>query len=175
MEFKQGPIRGVEVRELSRHTDKRGWLTELFRSDEIDPEFMPAMGYISATEPGITRGPHEHKDQSDLFCFIGPSTFRISLWDNRKDSSTYGHAMIVEAGEAQPRSVLIPIGVVHAYTNIGSIPGWVINLPNRLYAGPGHKQPVDEIRHEDDPKSAFKVAVDHTISDREATGKHEKH
>lgn len=157
MEFKRGPIQGVVVRDLSRHADKRGWLTELFRSDEIASEFMPAMGYISATEPGVARGPHEHRDQADLFCFIGPSMFRVSLWDNRKDSSTYGNSMVVEAGETQHRSVLIPAGVVHAYTNIGSTAGWVINLPNRLYAGTGRRQPVDEIRHEDDTNSVFKV------------------
>jgi len=48
------------------------------------------MSYISQTEPGIIRGPHEHKDQADLFCFIGPSTFRLYLWDARKGSPTFG-------------------------------------------------------------------------------------
>ena len=31
----------------------------------------------------------------------------------------------------------------------------VVNLPNRLYAGQGKKEPVDEIRHEADPQSIF--------------------
>lgn len=157
MEFRQGPIHGVVVKDLHRHTDKRGWLTEMFRSDEIPREFMPEMGYVSATEPGVTRGPHEHEDQADLFCFIGPSTFRVSLWDNRKDSPTRAHMMVIEAGEGKAKSILIPSGVVHAYTNTGSTAGWVINLPNRLYAGVGRRDPVDEIRHEDDPQSLFRV------------------
>jgi hypothetical protein len=29
------------------------------------------MAYISVTEPNVQRGPHEHVDQADLFCFIG--------------------------------------------------------------------------------------------------------
>jgi dTDP-4-dehydrorhamnose 3,5-epimerase len=53
--------------------------------------------------------------------------------------------------------VLIPKGVVHAYKNIGAREGMVINCPNRLYAGPGRKQPIDEIRHEDDPDGPFQV------------------
>jgi dTDP-4-dehydrorhamnose 3,5-epimerase len=33
--------------------------------------------------------------------------------------------------------------------------GIVFNCPNRLYKGPGYKDPVDEIRHEDDKNSPF--------------------
>jgi dTDP-4-dehydrorhamnose 3,5-epimerase len=51
--------------------------------------------------------------------------------------------------------VLVPAGVVHAYQNVGSDQGIVINCPNRLYAGLGKREPVDEIRHEDDPNTIF--------------------
>jgi dTDP-4-dehydrorhamnose 3,5-epimerase len=47
--------------------------------------------------------------------------------------------------------------VVHAYKNVGGSEGIVLNYPNRLYAGRGKKEPVDEIRHEDDPASRFRV------------------
>jgi dTDP-4-dehydrorhamnose 3,5-epimerase len=53
--------------------------------------------------------------------------------------------------------LIIPPGVVHAYRNVGSGPGWVFNCPNRLYKGPERKEPVDEIRHEADPKTIFKL------------------
>ncbi len=150
-------IDDVVVREIRRHEDPRGWLSELFREDELDSEFHPAMSYISMTHPGATRGPHEHVDQADLFCFIGPSTFRIYLWDTRPDSPTHGNHDRFDAGEDLPLMVLIPKGVVHAYKNIGAREGMVINCPNRLYAGPGRKQPIDEIRHEDDPDGPFQV------------------
>jgi dTDP-4-dehydrorhamnose 3,5-epimerase len=147
--FSIGTIEGVRVKPLVKYADKRGWLAELFREDEIPGEFMPVMGYVSSTEPGIARGPHEHRDQADCFCFIGPSTFRVYMWDNRQTSSTYRMKMVVEAGEERPMFLIIPAGVVHAYRNIGSVAGWVVNLPNRLYAGKGRKEPVDEIRHEE--------------------------
>jgi dTDP-4-dehydrorhamnose 3,5-epimerase len=107
------------------------------------------------TKEGMARGPHEHTDQADFFCFFGPSNFKIYLWDNRKGSPTFMTRQIVFAGEEAPTSVLIPPGVAHAYKNIGSGPGMVVNSPNRLFAGWGRKETVDEIRHEEDPETNF--------------------
>jgi len=56
--FIDADIRDVVVRDLRQFTDSRGWLTELFRHDELPVEFFPAMTYISSTVPGVTRGPH---------------------------------------------------------------------------------------------------------------------
>ena len=156
--FKAGEIDGVVVRELRRFNDARGWLTELFRHDELAEEYYPAMTYISSTEPGVTRGPHEPVDQADLFCFLGPSNFQIRMWDNRRDSNTFNHVMTLVVGVDNPKSVLVPKGVVHAYRNVGEVQGIVINCPNRLYAGEGKGEEVDEIRHEDDPDTAFRMA-----------------
>ncbi len=150
-------IDGVVVREIRRHQDRRGWLSELFRQDQLDQEFHPVMSYVSMTHPGIARGPHEHADQADLFCFIGPSTFRIYLWDNRLDSKTHRTHDRFEAGEDSPLMVLVPKGVVHAYKNVGDREGIVINCSNRLYGGAGRNEPVDEIRYEDDPDGRFRV------------------
>jgi len=150
-------IDGVIIRELRKHHDRRGWLVELFRHDELPQELHPAMSYVSMTKPGAARGPHEHKDQADLFCFLGPSTFRLYLWDNRTDSPTYGESFVIDVGEERYVLVVVPAGVVHAYMNIGSVNGLVFNAPNRLYAGEGRKEPVDEIRHEDDPASRFRI------------------
>lgn len=153
--FKNGTIQDVVVRSLTKYIDDRGWLAELFREDEMPAELFPAMGYVSMTAAGVMRGPHEHADQADCFAFIGPSNFKIYLWDNRKSSLTYMTRQVVFAGEDAPRSLIIPRGIVHAYRNIGDRQGMVLNFPNRLYAGKGKKEPVDEIRHEGDPGSIF--------------------
>jgi dTDP-4-dehydrorhamnose 3,5-epimerase len=154
--FQPGEIDGVIVRELRKYADERGWLAEIFRHDELAEEFYPAMAYISVTTPGFTRGPHEHVDQADLFCFIGPSNFRIRIWDNRPDSPSYQLMMTLVAGEDDPRTVIIPKGIVHAYRNVGTVPGVVINCPNRLYMGDAKREAIDEIRHEDDPNTIFR-------------------
>jgi len=155
MQFKEGTIEGAVLKSYKKNVDHRGWLVELFRHDELQESCYPVMAYVSSTLPGIARGPHEHINQTDFFGFVGPSTFRVYLWDNRKDSRTFGNKMVFEAGENNPMAVIIPPGVVHAYKNIGSESGWVFNAPNRLYAGKGKKEKVDEIRHEDEANSPF--------------------
>ena len=146
---------GVVFQSLNQYSDERGWLIELFRNDEVPFGNEPAMAYVSQTMPGVSRGPHEHVDQSDLFGFFGPGDFRLYLWDSRTDSDTYGQMFTVVVGESNPQSVIVPPGVVHAYRNISLRPGMVFNAPNRLYAGEGKKEPVDEIRHEDHPNSKY--------------------
>ncbi|HEX9024807.1 MAG TPA: dTDP-4-dehydrorhamnose 3,5-epimerase family protein [Geobacteraceae bacterium] len=157
MEFKKGKIHDVVVRPLAKFIDERGWLAELFREDEIARDFMPVMAYISMTQPGIARGPHEHREQTDCFCFIGPSNFKVYLWDGRGDSPTFGIRQVIHAGIDSPMMAIVPPGVVHAYKNIGTENGIVFNAPNRLYAGAGKKSPVDEIRHEDAAGSPFRL------------------
>lgn len=157
MEFRTGPIEGVIWKPLKKFHDARGWLCELFRDDELPPGFRPAMAYISMTEPGVARGPHEHVDQADGFCFIGPSTFKLYLWDRRTGSATLGNKQVELVGVDKPMFVVIPPGVVHAYKNVGPEQGLVFNCPDQLYKGKGRKEPVDEIRHEDDPKSPYQM------------------
>jgi dTDP-4-dehydrorhamnose 3,5-epimerase len=157
-QFTKGKIQDVVVYPLKKFVDERGWLCELFRHDEIAKEFYPAMAYISVTEPQIVRGPHEHIDQADLFCFLGTSNFKLRLWDNRKDSPTFRNVMTLFAGADNPQAVIVPKGVVHAYKNVSSIEkGIVINCPNRLFMGENKKESVDEIRHEDDPNTIYTI------------------
>lgn len=157
MHFTPGPIEGVIWKPLTKYKDPRGWLCELFRNDDTPEEYRPIMGYISLTEPGIARGPHEHVDQSDYFCFLGPSNFKVYLWDWRPKSPTYLHAQTEVVGADRPMMVIVPPGVVHAYKNVGSEQGWVCNFANRLYKGWDRKEPVDEIRHEEETGSHFRL------------------
>ena len=129
-------IAGVEVTALRYFNDDRGWLTEVFRKDELSVQ--PAMAYVSQTHPGVARGPHEHRDQTDIFIFMGPSTFRVYLWDNRTGSSTEGQRMQFDVGVDVPARV-------------------VVNCPDQLYAGAGRREPVDEIRWEEDTSGRFSL------------------
>ncbi|MFO0808457.1 MAG: dTDP-4-dehydrorhamnose 3,5-epimerase family protein [Gemmataceae bacterium] len=157
MEFKPGPIEGVIWRPLKKFHDQRGWLCELFRNDELPQEYIPVMCYVSVTEPGVARGPHEHVDQADYFCFYGPSNFKMYLWDNRPQSKTYRNVETRVVGADDPMALVVPVGVVHAYRNVGEVPGLVLNAANRLYKGWGRKEPVDEIRHEEHVGTVFKL------------------
>jgi dTDP-4-dehydrorhamnose 3,5-epimerase len=157
MQFQPGPIHDVLLRPLKKYHDSRGWLCELFRHDEVPPQFLPVMAYISMTEPGVARGPHEHVDQADCFCFLGPSNFKVYLWDRRPHSPSHLARQTEVVGSDRPMLMIIPPGVVHAYKNVGAEQGIVFNCPNRLYKGPGRKEPVDEIRHEEDAASPYQL------------------
>jgi dTDP-4-dehydrorhamnose 3,5-epimerase len=155
--FIHSEIDHVFIRSLKIFKDTRGWLVELFRQDELIEDRWPMMTYVSQTLPGVTRGPHEHIAQTDGFAFIGPSDFKLFLWDTRPDSPTVGRRTVVLVGESNPAAVWIPPGVVHAYCNVGTFPGLVFNSPNRLYAGHGKKEPIDEIRHEENEPNRFRM------------------
>ncbi|MHC4403809.1 MAG: dTDP-4-dehydrorhamnose 3,5-epimerase family protein [Planctomycetota bacterium] len=153
--FREGPIQGVIIRPLKRFEDARGWLIELFREDELPTTFRSVMAYVSETLPYVARGPHEHREQTDCFAFVGPGDFRVYLWDARPSSPTLGNRMTILAGASERQLVLVPPGVVHAYKNVSEVPGLAFNCPDCLYAQEGKKGPVDEIRHEDRPDSPF--------------------
>ena len=150
-------LEGVVVRFPTPYPDARGSLVEFFRMDEISAELSPAMGYLSTTFPGISRGPHEHREQTDLFFFPGFGTFLVALWDNRKHLPSFGQRMLIATASDQPCVIIIPPGVVHAYHCTSKVPGIVINVPNQLYAGKNKQSPVDEIRHEKDAQSPYVI------------------
>lgn len=153
--FSPGKIEDVILRPIKKFCDERGWLAELWRVDNIPEPVRPVMTYISQTSPGVLRGPHEHVDQTDYFCFLGPGNFKLYLWDNRPESPSFDIYQELVVGQDNPMIAVIPPGVVHAYKNVSPQSGIVINCPNQLFRGKNYSEPVDEIRHEDDPHSPF--------------------
>lgn len=137
---------GIFTWALKPYTDARGSLIELFRSDTLPDGFVPEMGYISITHPGVSRGPHEHVEQADLFAFLD-GEYEIRLWDAREGSC--GWKLTMKVGEANPVAFIVPPGVIHGYRNVGVRDAYVLNFPNALYAGKGRSEKVDEIRHEE--------------------------
>ncbi|RJQ48005.1 MAG: dTDP-4-dehydrorhamnose 3,5-epimerase, partial [Nitrospiraceae bacterium] len=131
-------MEGLQIKQVLLYRDQRGWLGEISREDES--ELKPAMSYLSMTRPGLVRGPHEHREQTDCFCFVGK--FRLYFWDNRESSPTYREKKIIDTTDSATVAV-VPPGIVHAYKNIGIVDGLVINLPDRLYKGWGKTEPVD--------------------------------
>jgi len=150
MHFTQGEIEGVIIEKLEKFSDDRGYLVETFRIDNLSSKLRPVMSYVSYTKPGVTRGPHEHREQTDIFCFMGPGNFKIRLWDNRKGCGSYGNFMELVGGKDNPIILIVPSGIVHGYKNISKeVSGMVLNYPDKLYGGLDKKEKIDEIRHED--------------------------
>ena len=145
MNWINAPIEGVKIIPTKVNTDQRGWLSELFRSDDPTP-IHPAMAYLSCTKPGVSRGPHEHVSQTDHFFFIS-GVWIVKLWDTRPSFPPHLHQFIIKI----PTLVTVPPRVIHAYANAGLSTALVLNLPNQLFKGVNKQLPVDEVRHESNP------------------------
>ncbi len=148
-------IKDVIIKKLNKYNDERGFLSEIYRSDEL--KYKPEMAYISVTKPGVVRGPHEHKFQSDCFVFCGPGTFSLHLWDRRENSESNGEYLNIDLGEDSPGLVIVPPGVVHGYKCISNVDAYCLNFPDKLYRGDGKQEEVDEIRWEEDKNSPYKI------------------
>ncbi|MGO8765418.1 MAG: dTDP-4-dehydrorhamnose 3,5-epimerase [Limisphaerales bacterium] len=148
---------GARVEALPVFRDPRGTLHELFRTDEIPSGFKPVMACSSWSDPGVTRGPHQHVMQDDYFTFAGPSDFTVYLWDDRPGSAKAASGWYIDTGAAAPARIYVPRGIVHAYRNTGRVSGLVVTVTSLLFKGEGRRDPVDEIRHELNPDSPYRL------------------
>jgi dTDP-4-dehydrorhamnose 3,5-epimerase len=133
-------IDGVKVKQLKTIPDERGFVMEMLRSDD---EIFERFGqvYLSVAYPGVVKGWHYHKLQIDYFTIV-KGMMKVVLYDQRKDSQTYGQINEFFMGELRPMLLLIPPYVVHGMKAIGTEPGYLINCPTLPY---DHKSP-DEYR-----------------------------
>ena len=144
-------IEGVEVKELKRHGDSRGFLMEILRgSDAIKADGPGAFGqyYLGAVPPAVVKGRHRHFAQDDHICII-MGRAAVHLEDGRDGSKTKGAKQVILAGEEHGwKLVRIPRGVWHSVENIGSETCYLVNYVTTEYDA---KKP-DEERGEFDVK-----------------------
>ncbi len=126
-------IQGVEIRELRKHADERGFLCEVLRKDwSIFEEF--AMAYFSVTYPGVVRAWHRHPKtkQEDLLC-VPQGMVKVVVYDQREGSPTMGRINEFVIGEDNMVLLRIPGECWHGFKAIGTKPAVLINFPTRLY------------------------------------------
>ena len=79
-------IDGVRVKQLKVIPDERGRLMEMLRSDDgLFQKFGQV--YVSVAYPGVVKGWHYHKVQTDYFTIIS-GMMKVVLYDGRPDSAT---------------------------------------------------------------------------------------
>ncbi len=126
-------IEGIEVKELKKNVDERGFLCEILRKDwEAFEEF--AMTYFSLTYPGIVRAWHCHPKtkQKDFFCVVSGMA-KIVVYDNRQNSSTKGLLNEFVLGENNMMLLKIPGECWHGFKALGTNPVLLVNFPTKLY------------------------------------------
>lgn len=124
-------IDGVRMRQLRQIHDERGYLMEILRSDW--PEFERfAQCYITVAYPGVVKGWHYHKIQTDNLVPIRGQA-KIVCYDHREGSKTRGEVNEFFGGEQNPMVIQVPPLVLHGFKAIGGQPAYVINIPTELY------------------------------------------
>jgi len=133
-------IKGVKVHKLRHIPDERGYLMEMLRSDWEEYDKFGQV-YITAVYPGVVKGWHYHKIQTDHFiCVHGMA--KVVLYDGREGSATHGEVNEFFMGEQNPMLLKIPPGVMHGFKGIGQEMALIVNVPTELY---NYEQP-DEYR-----------------------------
>src|SRR5512137_2939241 len=109
-------IEGVQTRKLRLIPDERGFLLEMFRSDW--PEYVKfGQAYVTAVYPGVVKGWHYHKTQTDHFvCVQGMA--KVVLYDGRDGSPSHGEVNEFFMGPLNPIMLTIPSGVFHGFKGI---------------------------------------------------------
>jgi len=145
---------GVIIKNLTTHSDDRGYLREILR---LDDDMLRQFGQITITKtyPGIIKAFHWHKAQDDIW-YVAQGMTRIVLYDRREGSPTYRQTQVVYAGEENPVSVLIPCGVAHGYQVLGNEPILLVYTVTHIYDA---QNPDEQRIAFDDPEINFDWAV----------------
>jgi len=124
-------IEGVQVKPLKVIADERGYLMEMMRCD--DPFFQRyGQSYVSVAYPGVVKGWHYHKVQTDHFVIV-KGMMKVVLYDDREGSPTRGTINEFFMGEKNPILITIPPGVWHGMKGIGTEPAMLVNTPTEPY------------------------------------------
>ena len=124
-------IDGVRTKELKVIPDQRGRLMEILRSDD---EIFVGFGqvYLTTTLPGVVKAWHLHKLQTDnVACVAG--MIRLGLYDDRRESPTFGLANEFYLGVHHPLLVQIPPLVYHGWKCVSPEEALIVNTVTRPY------------------------------------------
>ncbi|OQA03885.1 MAG: dTDP-4-dehydrorhamnose 3,5-epimerase [Planctomycetes bacterium ADurb.Bin401] len=132
-------IDGVVIKNLTTHTDERGFFREIIRS--TDDFFKEGFGQWSHSlmYNGVIKAWHWHKLQTDWW-YVATGVMRVGLCDMREGSKTYKKTMDFLMGDNQPaQAIMIPPGIAHGCKTVQG-PVNLLYITSRIY------DPKDELR-----------------------------
>ncbi|MCP4110687.1 MAG: hypothetical protein GY749_35045 [Desulfobacteraceae bacterium] len=132
-------IEGVVFKELTTHSDRRGYFREIIRSTDVF--FSEGFGQWSHSLmfDGVTKAWHFHNIQTDWW-YVCSGVLRVGLCDMRKNSLSYKKTMDFLMGDLQSAQVVrIPTGIAHGCQTVQG-PVNLFYVTSHVY------DPDDEIR-----------------------------
>jgi dTDP-4-dehydrorhamnose 3,5-epimerase len=150
---------GVTVQTLARFDDHRGSIVEIDRVS-AHPERSHAQWTFFASNAGVMRGIHLHKEHADDLTVLDGEVL-TGLVDFRADSSTARLRCMITLTPFQ--RLLIPAGVAHGF--LYTKPTTVVNATSHEY------DPLDdfEVRFDDPSVGLRWPTVDPLLSERDRT------
>ena len=124
-------IADVKLKKLHVIPDERGRLMEMMRSDD-DVFIKFGQLYLTSAYPGVVKGWHYHKLQTDNFVVV-KGMMKVVLYDGRQDSLSYNQINEFFMGEYNPILLQIPPYVYHGFKCISDEEAIVVNCPTEVY------------------------------------------
>jgi len=108
-------IDGVKMSKLVTHGDERGFFREIIRFEKGYKGIAAGQLSHSLVNEGVVKGWHGHQEQSQ-WNYVLSGLISVALYDNRKESSTFGETMQFKTGDdREPIAYFFPPGVLHGY------------------------------------------------------------
>jgi dTDP-4-dehydrorhamnose 3,5-epimerase len=123
-------IHGVVISPAVTHVDGRGTLCEILNERVHSAPIVYV--YQFTIRPGMAKGWHVHRLHDDRI-FLSQGTLKVVLYDDRRESPTYGMVNEIHRSEFQRNVMVIPAHVYHAHQNIGATDAFCISMPTRRY------------------------------------------
>ena len=120
MEYIETEIKGVLIVEPKVFDDQRGYFFEAWKKEEFQRHAGPVefvQDNESKSSYGVLRALHYQKgdaSQAKLVRVIKGRVLDVAV-DLRKDSSTFGHHVMVELSDTNKRQLFIPRGFAHGF------------------------------------------------------------
>jgi len=125
-------IEGVRIYETKNVPTPAGCLTEILRSDWALDGYDIDQIFQGVYEPSQYSGWHAHAETTDRL-FVSYGMMKVSLYDSRSQSSTYGLSNLFRIGILRPMLIVVPPGVWHAVQNVCATPSILINIVDKAY------------------------------------------
>jgi dTDP-4-dehydrorhamnose 3,5-epimerase len=111
-------INDVKIIPLKKIEDERGAVMHMLRADQ--PHFSQfGEIYFSLVKPGVTKGWKLHKRITQNMA-VPEGDIKLTIYDSRIESSTYGKFQIIEFGQQNFCLVQLPPNVWYAFKAIST-------------------------------------------------------